>query len=279
MAITNLANTKWQFGNEPALADAGTFAVNFTSNNTDYTSLTIAADKIKYGNDLAYGDPYPQKGNLITMNVDGSDKQFRVLNINDTVAEVVMMSNASDSQIFASSGRTYAGSALDTHLNSTWYATLNAIAKAAIVDKTFTQDSWYGDASGNPDYEANFETGATAYQLSLGNAAFGSSITRHVYALSIQDLIDYLEATPSMTQANTTITMANVLMMFFNSSAAQGGATNNIWLRSADVSVSFAAFGVMGSQGRVYSYGGSNSIAVRPAFTIDLSKIPFSISA
>lgn len=68
MAINNLANTKWQFKNEPALSDLGTFAVNFTSNNTDYTSLTVTAERMKYGDDLAYGEPepvYPVKGNLV----------------------------------------------------------------------------------------------------------------------------------------------------------------------------------------------------------------------
>ena len=173
MAITNLANTKWQFNNEPTLADVGTFAVNFKSNDTDYTSLTIAADKIQYGNDLAYGEGavMPVKGDLITMNVDGADKSFRVLNVNGSVAEVVGMTSASNSQQFAASGRIYAGSALDTYLNSTWYDTLTSTAKTAIVDKTFTQDSWYTGDSGDPDYSGYFgetKPGTSAYTIRSG---------------------------------------------------------------------------------------------------------------
>lgn len=282
MAITNLANTKWQFNNEPTLADVGTFAVNFKSNDTDYTSLTIAADKIQYGNDLAYGEPepvYPAKGDLITMNVDGTDKSFRVLNVNGNVAEVVMMSNVSNNQQFDASSRVYAGSALDTYLNSTWYATLNATAQAAIVDKTFTQDSWYWGASGDPDYSGYSGTtkpGANAYTISLGSATFGAEITRRVYALSVQDVLDYVLDT-NITDGQ--LQNYNIWKMFWNDEVQHTGTTNLPWLRSADASSSSRAFTVYGDIGYVSDNGANGYGAVRPAFQIDLSKIPFSISA
>lgn len=279
MAINNLANTKWQFKNEPALSDLGTFAVNFTSNNTDYTSLTVTGERMKYGDDLAYGEPepvYPVKGDLITMNIDGSDKQFRVLNANGSVAEVWGMANASDSQQFDASSQVYAGSALDTYLNETYYNTLTATAKAAIVDKTFTQDSWYIDDSGNPIYQAWKGTQSTLYQISLSSASFGNSITRHVYALSVQDVVDYLEATPQMTSENTTITMVNIMSAFSPSGFL-------IWLRTALAEQSNRACVMRGSGsstavGSITYNGVTQSLAVRPAFQIDLSQIDFSIS-
>lgn len=73
----------------------------------------------------------------------GTNNQYRVLNISGTVAEVVAMFDISTSQKFSSSSQTYSGSLLDTALNTTWYNTLSTTAKAAIVDKTFKQDSWY----------------------------------------------------------------------------------------------------------------------------------------
>ena len=283
MAINNLANTKWQFKNEPALSDLGTFAVNFASNNTDYTSLTVTAERMKYGDDLAYGEPepvYPVKGDLITMNIDGSDKQFRVLNANGSVAEVLMMTNASSSQQFAASGQIYAESALDTYLNSTWYATLNATAQAAIVDKTFTQDSWYWDASGDPDYSGYYGTtnpGTSAYTISLGSATFGASITRHVYALSVQDVLDYVLDT-NITDGQ--LQNYNIWKMFWDITTQPPSTPQRVlWLRSADAASSSFAFGVLGDRGRVNSTNVGNSYAVRPAFTIDLSQIDFSISA
>ena len=110
------------------------------------------------------------KGQIITL--DG--KEYRIIKLNGSVAEVVGMTNASDSTAFGSS-QIYAGSTLDTLLNSTFYATLSDKLKAAIVDKAFTQDSWYPSASGNPDYSGYYGTtkpGTTAYTISLGNAAF-----------------------------------------------------------------------------------------------------------
>ena len=217
----------------------------------------------------------PVKGDLITMNVDGTDKQFRVLNVNGNVAEVLMMTSSSTSQTFGST-QTYAGSALDTYLNSTWYDTLTSTAKTAIVDKTFTQDSWYWGNSGNPDYSGYYGTtnpGTSAYTISLGNAAFGSSITRHVYALSVQDVLDYVLDT-SITDGQ--LQNYNIWKMFWNDKVQHTGPTNYLWLRSARASSSSYAFLVAGNFGTVGTTNVENSNSVRPAFTIDLSKITWS---
>ena len=222
--------------------------------------------------------PMPSKGDLITMNVDGTDKQFRVLNVNGNNAEVLMMSNSTDSQQFDASSQVYAGSALDTYLNSTWYDTLTSTAKSAIVDKTFTQDSWYWGASGDPDYSGYYGTtkpGTTAYTISLGNAAFGNSITRHVYALSVQDVLDYVLDT-SITDGQ--LQNYNIWKMFWNDEVQHTGDNNYLWLRSAYASSSSDAFYVYGSRGHVSRNDVGNSRAVRPAFQIDLSQIDYTIS-
>lgn len=53
--IINFSNTLWCFNDAPILSNVGTFDLDFTSNNTDYTSLTVTAERMKYGDDLAYG--------------------------------------------------------------------------------------------------------------------------------------------------------------------------------------------------------------------------------
>ena len=275
MAITNLANTKWQFVNEPALADAGTFAVNFTSNNTDYTSLTIAADKIKYGNDLAYGDPYPKKGDIITMNVDGTDKQFRVVKINGSVAEVLAMFNYQYKESLTGH-KSYLGSNVDNALNTTWYATLNEATQAAIVDKNVEPFYWYADSSGSPIYNGYYgseKPGTNPYILSKSSAA-ATAQSRHVYALSVQDILDYVLDTSI---GDGLLQNYNIWKMFWNDEVAHSGTDFFLWVIGA-YPIGNYAYIVAGSEGRISYTSSSSSFYFRPAFQIDLSKIDYTIS-
>ena len=251
--------------------------VTYTKENdkwyADFDNRKKTLWKERWINPIDMPEPTPSvtKGEIINIDMTGSGtpQQYRVLKVNGSIAEVIAMTNASDSQQFAASGQTYENGVLDTYLNSTWYNTLSATAKAAIVDKTIRQDSWYWGTQGNPDYQGKY-SGDTAYQLSLGNASFGNEITRHAYAISVQDVLDYLEVTPQMTQADTTLTYDNVWTMFWNSTTTHSG---NMWLRSAFASDASGAFIVYGSYGRLYSGYAGGSYAVRPALTIDLSKI------
>ena len=250
----------------------GTYSIQLQAVGSGYYTDSDLSAAVSY--EAPEPSTMPSKGDLITMNVDGSDKQFRVLNVNGNNAEVVAMFNSTDSQQFASSGQIYAGSALDTYLNSTWYDTLTSTAKTAIVDKTFTQDSWYWDASGDPDYSGYYGTtnpGTSAYTISLGSATFGASITRHVYALSIQDVLDYVLDT-SITDGQ--LQNYNIWKMFWDITTQPPSTPQRIfWLRSAYASSSSNAFRVSGNRGDVLIDTIGSSFAVRPAFTIDLTKI------
>ena len=184
------------------------------------------------------------------------------------------MYNASVSEQFGSNN-TYAGSALDTYCNSTFYGTLSSAMDAAIVDKTFQQDSWTwnGGDSSIANYAGTYET-TNNYILSLMSTTFGSSISRKCYALSCQDVIDYLEVTTSMGSADTTLNSENVWKMFYNQTTSPGGIS--LWLRSANSSGS-DAFYVTGTYGSLFRNGYVRSgNAVHPAFQIDLSKIEWS---
>ena len=268
---TGLAGTSFDLSTL-SLAE-GTYSIQLQAIGSGYytnSDLSVAVEYV-----VSAPSTMPSKGDLITMNVDGSDKQFRVLNVNGNNAEVLMMTSPNESQTFGSS-QIYAGSALDTYLNSTWYDTLTSTAKTAIVDKTFTQDSWYWDASGDPDYSGYYGTtkpGTSAYTISLGNAAFGASITRHVYALSVQDVLDYVLDT-NITDGQ--LQNYNIWKMFWNDEVQHTGNANYLWLRSAPASSSSDAFFLAGYRGSVNYNFVSRSYAVRPAFTIDLTKISWS---
>ena len=217
---------------------------------------------------------FVEKGQLIKIDLNGdvTKETYRVIKVNGTIAEILAMANASSSKF--GSNQTYAGSTLDNYLNNTWYNTLSATAKSAIVNKTFRQDSWHWNNSGNPVYSGYYGSsnpGTTAYTISLGNASFGAEITRHVYALSVQDVLDYILDT-NITDGK--LQNYNIWKMFWN-------RTSNIseqpWLRSADAPTPSDAFHVYGGTGHVGSDGVTDSRVSRPALTIDLSKIEYEI--
>ena len=213
----------------------------------------------------------PVKGDIVAidMNGDGMAENYRVLNITDTVAELVARYSPSSST-FASSGQTYAGNALDTYLNSTWYNTLSNTAKSAIVDKTFRQDRWWRNSNGSPVYKGTYDVNSNC-EVSLENASFGAEITRHIYELSVQDIIDYLGVTSSMSYTESPLNKTNLLAIF------GFGSGTYTFLRSASCDTTTYAMLVNGDTGRI-SYGACTSAySAYPAFKIDLSQIGFTI--
>lgn len=213
----------------------------------------------------------PNKGDIITM--DGKD--YRVLKINDKIAEVFCMYDANDSIAFDTNSdhnNTYAGKNIDTYCNSTFYNGLSAAIKTAIIDKTFTQDSWTrSSVAPTESHYTGIDTNKNSYYLTLANAAYGTSITRHCYSLSVQDVLDYLECTTSMGTSDTMLTDVNIWKMFWNVITSPGD--KRIWLRSAYASNSDYAFNVHGSIGRLIPFVTNYEFAARPAFQIDLSKV------
>ena len=213
----------------------------------------------------------PNKGDIITLD----SKQYRVLKTEGTIAEVLCMYDANSSIKFDSApSNTYAGNNIDTYCNNTFYSGLSAAMKSAIVDKTFTQDSWARDTSVPTESHYTGKYGSSTYYLTFVNAAYGSSIARHCYCLSVQDVLDYLEVTTSMGTSDTTLTDTNIWKMFWNVTTSQ--SDKNIWLRSANSSYSYEAFYVNGYSGVLASRDVSSTTAARPAFQIDLSKIDWS---
>lgn len=253
------------------------------STSSKWASLSSQAHSVKlrakgtgYGSSsfsnsvtVTKGVAMPAKGDLITI----ESKQYRVLKTNGSVAEVLAMYDASSQKFDISSSyyNTYAGKNIDTYCNNTFYNGLSSAMKGAIVDKTFTQDEWLWSSSVPTSSHYTGKYGSSTYYVTLTNAAFGTSITRHCYVLSIQDVLDYLDATTSMGISDTTLTDINIWKMVWNQTTSPG--STNSWLRSAYSGNSSLAFYVRGYVGSLDSDFVDNTYAVRPAFQIDLSKI------
>lgn len=248
---------------------------------------------ITLGGSVVTAIDYPVKGDLINMDLDGNgNKTYRVLSIDGKVAKMLSMSdieynqNWSDRTTCAMGALTvlqYADSTLDTYLNTTWYNTLNDISKTAIIPKTITQDAWYLNASdkGSPIYTGtcgdtvpgtdNCVAGkyATA-ELTIGN--------RNVYALSIQEVIDYLSDENMRVDKSAILRNVNIWKTFWNTETALGSTSSDLWLRSAiadDGRTTTNASRVRGSKGSFSNGRYSGRHNIRPTFCIDLSKIPF----
>jgi len=215
---------------------------------------------------------YPTKGQIINMDIHLQSRQYRVLDINGSIAKCISLYDT-PSYKFASPKNTYANSTLDIYLNTTLYNIFNSTAKSAIVDTTFNQDSWYNSTSGNPAYKGTYNNSGTTtnYDISLGNSTYGSEITRHIYAPSVQDIIDYLDVSPQMTYANSTLNYANVLNMIWNNTP-----TDAIWLRTAVAGGTTDAWMAGPDTGLLRRLSVSATANTRYCFQIDLSKIAWS---
>ena len=216
----------------------------------------------------------PVKGDLITMELGnatpaaGTNNLYRVLNISGTVAEVVAMFDISTSQKWSLSDQVYSGSLLDTALNTTWYNTLSDEAKAAIVDNTITQ---YTYTSSSSSYNSSTHASYAAYST---KAVKGSGLTRHIYALDVEDIEMYFGGTGGSASSNTqgTFSTSDIWKLFWNTTSQSSNYTYP-WLRSVCASNSYDVWCVDGDNGRVDRYNYYGSFASRPAFKIDLSKI------
>ena len=217
------------------------------------------------------------KGDIIT--IEG--KQYRVLNTNGAVAEVLGLYSASylryDSTgttvVFTggASGLQYRGSTLDVYLNETFFATLSATMQAAIVPKAISQDMWNESSTAPSSGTYYRQTGNFAeryYFDNAGDVSYGTAEvgSRNVYALSVREVIDYLGVS-----ANGDFTDTDIRKML--DVAAKPRAT---WLRTSSADGGANGMKVEGNYAYMQEYYCLYSESVSPAFQIDLSKIAWS---
>ena len=239
------------------------------------------------GYDITFPEPLvmPVKGDLITMNLDGTDRLYRVLKIVDgTTVEVLGMWDDMHNSAFGSNSR-YSDSALNNILNTTWYNTLSTTAKAAIVPKNIVQDYWYWSNDtilGEPHYSGKCGAtypGTTAYIVSKDNVSTPVNIgSRYVYAMSVQEVIDYLSDSNVLYQKDIMLMNANIWKMFWDKitrpqTTSLSVLLRSVWSKEANrVWCADPNYGYLGD-----AYIGNANIA-RPAFQIDLSKVDFTIN-
>lgn len=228
------------------------------------------------GYDIVFPVPLvmPVKGDLITMNLDGTDRQYRVLKIiGDTTIEVLGMWDVRTSIKFnLTANNAYRESYLDTYLNTTYYKTLSANAKAAIVAKSINQYQYAYDGSA---YKHSTHASYADYSTKSQKESIGD---RYVYVLDVEDVEMYFGGAGGSTDNKVpgNFSGTDLIQMFWgNESTASGyipllrsGSTGDIrYIWRVDPNVSYI------------SRGGSNvGGAARPAFQIDLSKIDFTIN-
>lgn len=194
---------------------------------------------------------FSTKGNLVSIN----DTQYRVLSIEGTQAKVLSMG---DGQVSFYGGLyinnyNYADSELDKNMTK-YYDSLPNSIQNAIVSQNISQGRYsYSSVSSENDvlhignnYYVNNET------VSVGD--------RKVFALDVQDIIDYL---------GTETSREELSMMFYNttSTSMNGG---NSWLRSvnsADTNRPLRVNNIFS----ITDWSSDSGFQLRPAFVIDLS--------
>ena len=233
------------------------------------------------GYDITFGPVMPVKGDIITMNLDGKSRLYRVLSVNGNVCKVLGMWDDFRSKYNGTSTTTnfngitaqkYEGSALDTYLNTTWYNKLSSEAKNAIVPENVIQHCYeYYDAPDTPNtptytYQYQYDWDDSDYENAndVGNVTVGN---RNVFALDIKDIYDYFD--------KVCITSDELMTLFWNSTAK---VSKYLWLRSSRANQSSLAWIVYGDAGNLRTDNIINySYVVRPALNLNLNQVEFSI--
>ena len=214
------------------------------------------------GYDITFAPPFPRKGDLITMNLDGTDRLYRVLKIVDgTTVEVFRVQNLNE-MIGYSGSAVYAGNRIDVALNQTYYNTLTTAAKNAIVAKDINQYSYAGSNQWASGRASTFYYPANKWlRYHVGD--------RFVYALDLEDVEEYFDSKYTSNDLNT---------VFFQDYIGTS-SDKRLWLRSMDTNHDdYAACILYGTYAVITGTPYYGQYGVQPAFQIDLSKIDFTIN-
>ena len=231
--------------------------------------------------------PLAYKGDILSMDLDGNGaKEYRVLSMNGDVAKVVAMYDTltsiwrNDYDTTTTMGTLtvakYEGSDIDTYLNTTWYNTLTSTTKAAIVPEFVVCDAWYWGNTGDPDYTGTYGTavpGTDNYTISKYTGGTLNIGERNVFALSVQDVIDYLNDSSVQVDTSAILRNVNIWKMFWNDEVSHSGKYS--WLRSSDADDPVTAWNVLGNYGNLSGIVVDGSYVVRPALNLNLSQIEF----
>ncbi len=261
-----------------------------SSEKNDILKINNSLVRIKVASSLIL----PNKGDIIKMNLDGTDREYRVLKMYGNVGKIMGMwksltSKYNDSQDTNTTTmgtltiQKYEDSTLDTYLN-TWYNTLSTEAKNAIVPENIICDAWhYSDSSsinenpGNPAYTGtygNSTIGTINYRVGKYTGGILNIGSRNIFALGVQDIIDYLSDESMRVDTNVILKNVNIWKMFWNDEIKHSG--ESFWLKSVNADTKNGGWYVSGYSGGLGVSTVDMSYSVNPAFNIDLSKIEWS---
>lgn len=222
----------------------------------------------------------PAKGSIVKMNLDGTERQYRVLSVNGNVCKVLGMwddfknkynSTITNTTTFGNiTAQKYEGSTLDTYLNTTWYNTLSSEAKNAIVPENVVQYCYkYYDKPNTPNtptYTYQYQSGQNNSDYrnadNVGNVVVGN---RNVFALDLKDIFDYI--------GKVCITSDELMTMFWNSTTK---VTKYLWLRSSNADYSSAVW-IVDGYGYLFNPEIFSNYVIRPALNLDMSKIKYTL--
>ena len=229
---------------------------------------------------MYYIPPIVPKGSLVKMNLDGAERQYRVLSVNGNICKVLGMwddftskynETSTTTDFNGTAAQKYEGSTLDTYLNTTWYNTLSSEAKNAIVPENVIQYCYkYYDQPNTPNtptytyqYQYNWSDSDYENANNVGNVAVGN---RNVFALDLKDIFDYF--------GKVCITSDELMIMFWNSTTK---VSKYPWLRSSFAGNRSTAWAVAGDYGYLLDSGVPRNTVVRPTLNLDFSKIQYTL--
>ena len=227
------------------------------------------------------------KGSIVNLDLDGNgDKQYRVLKCNGNVAQIVAMydtltsvynnDTSYDTTMGTLTVAKYEGANIDTYLNTTWYNTLTSTAKTAIIPENVVCDAWYWGNSGDPDYTGTYGDsvpGTSNYTISKYTGGTLNIGERNVFALGVQDVIDYLDDSSVQVDATAILRNVNIWKMFWNDEVSH--SDKYLWLRSSIAGDCSSAWCAIGETGYLTRGTLLSTFIVRPVLNLDLSKIPY----
>ena len=277
--------------NQSAYNDAGVNAVGQSANGVTFGCDSVPSVDLKVWvtwESVVDKTPIAVKGQILSMDLDGNGaKQYRVLSMNGDVAKVVAMYDDLTSKYNNTSTTTtmgsltvqkYEGSTLDTYLNTTWYNTLTDTTKAAIVPENVVCDAWYWGSAGDPDYTGTYGDsvpGTNNYTISKYAGGTLNIGNRNVFALGVQDVIDYLNDSSVQVDTTAVLRNVNVWKMFWNDEVSRIGKF--LWLRSSDAGHSNFAWRVNSNYGSSDYSNVTSSLVVRPALNLNLNQVEFTV--
>lgn len=268
----DLAGTSLDNSNSDILDTANNEIIMDGADFTDAGSSDIINNYVD--GELISGD-FSKRGNVVT--IDG--KQYKILGVNGTQAEIMLMDfykyitpdyrrypveatfklNDGSSIIIPNA---YDGSELDLAM-SEFYDELPEVIQNSIVEQNIRQslyDAIY-DAE-NPDADFSGEAKQSGIKYYLTKKSKINVGTRKVYALDVDDVIDYLGSHPDGDEVRD--------MFFVNISRSISSA---VLLRTASIKENFYGFKADCYQGYVVSTNDRGE--VRPTFVLDLSLIDY----